>query len=126
MINIPDTYLIIVALGIWCGLSLWLNWKLWWSQRRYRREADRNRRGASVVGGLIAEQFAPFTEAFTELGWDPQEFKFLGRPVDGVQFQEDEIIIVEFKTGNSPLSQKQRHIKELVEGGKVSFKEVRF
>ena len=75
---------------------------------------------------MIAEQFAPFTKAFEKLGWDLQEFKFLGRPVDGVQFEEDEIIIVEFKTGNSPLSQKQRRIKELVERGKVSFKEVRF
>ena len=46
--------------------------------------------------------------------------------MDGVQFEEDEVIIVEFKTGKSTLSQKQRRIKELVERGKVRFQEVRF
>ena len=124
--DIPEVYLIISGLAILSILSLGLNWRLWWSGRRDRRDADRNRRGDRVVGGLIAEQFAPFTQTFEKLGWDPQEFKFLGRPVDGVQFQEDEIIIVEFKTGNSQMSGKQKHIKELVEQRKVRFEEIRF
>ena len=124
--DIPEVYLIISGLAILSILSLWLNWRLWWSGRRDRRDADRSRRGDRVVGGLISEQFAPFTKAFEKLGWDPQEFKFLGRPVDGVQFQEDEIIIVEFKTGNSQMSDKQKHIKELVEQRKVRFEEIRF
>ena len=76
--------------------------------------------------GLIAEQFAPFTKKFDELDWDPQEFKFLGRPVDGVQFQDDEVIIVEFKTGSSQLTQRQRAIKKLIDEGKVRFEEIRF
>jgi len=75
---------------------------------------------------LISEQFAPFTEKFKKLGWDPQEFKFLGRPVDGIQFQEDEIVIVEFKTGRSQLSDTQQRVKRLVEQGKVRFEEIRF
>ena len=124
--DIPEVYLIISGLAILSILSLWLNWRLWWSGRQDRRDADRSRRGDRVVGGLISEQFAPFTKTFEKLGWDPQEFKFLGRPVDGVQFQEDEIIIVEFKTGNSQMSGKQKHIKELVEQRKVRFEEIRF
>ena len=124
--DIPEVYLIISGLAILSILSLWLNWRLWWSGRRDRRDADHNRRGDRVVKGLIAEQFAPFTQTFKKLGWNPQEFKFLGRPVDGVQFQEDEIIIVEFKTGNSQMSDKQKHIKELVEQRKVRFEEMRF
>ena len=126
MIDIPEVYLIIFGLAVFSIISLCLNLRLWWTGRSKDREADSRVRGASVTRGLIAEQFAPFTKAFEKLGWDLQEFKFLGRPVDGVQFEEDEIIIVEFKTGNAPLSQKQRRIKELVERGKVSFKEVRF
>ena len=124
--DILEVYLIISGLAILSILSLWLNWRLWWSGRRDRRDADRSRRGDRVVGGLISEQFAPSTKTFEKLGWDPQEFKFLGRPVDGVQFQEDEIIIVEFKTGNSQMSDKQKHIKELVEQRKVRFEEIRF
>ena len=76
--------------------------------------------------GLMAEQFAPFTDTFQNFGWDIQEFKFLGRPVDGIQFEEDEIIIVEFKTGDSNMSQKQRRIKALIDEGKVRFQEIRF
>ena len=125
MINIPEVY-IIVGLAILSALSLWLNLRLWWSGRRYKREADSSRRGDRVVRGLISEQFAPFTEKFKKLGWDPQEFKFLGRPVDGVQFQEDEIVIVEFKTGRSQLSDTQQRVKRLVEQGKVRFEEIRF
>ena len=124
--DIPEVYLIISGLAILSILSLWLNWRLWWSGRRDRRDANRSRRGDRVVGGLISEQIAPSTKTFEKLGWDPQEFKFLGRPVDGVQFQEDEIIIVEFKTGNSQMSDKQKHIKELVEQRKVRFEEIRF
>ena len=75
---------------------------------------------------MIAEHFAPFTDSFRRLGWNIQEFKFLGRPIDGIQFEEDEIIIVEFKTGDSNMSQKQRRIKTLVEEGKVRFQEIRF
>ena len=125
MINIPDVY-IIVGLPILSALSLWLNLRLWWSGRRYKREADRSLRGDRVVRGLISEQFAPFTETFKKLGWDPQEFKFLGRPVDGIQFQEDEIVIVEFKTGRSQLSDTQKRVKRLVEQCKVRFEEIRF
>ena len=124
MINIPDVY-IIIGLAILSALSLWLNSRLWWSGRRYKREADSSRRGDRVVRGLISEQFAPFTEKFKKLGWDPQEFKFLGRPVDRIQFQEDEIVIVEFKTGRSQLSDPQRRVKRLVEQGKVRFEEIR-
>jgi len=75
---------------------------------------------------LIAEQFAPFTKVFQKFGWNSQGFRFLGKPIDGVQFEEDEIVIVEFKTGNSKLSPKQARIRELVERGKVRFQEIRF
>ena len=74
----------------------------------------------------ITGQIAPFTKKFGELGWDLQEFKFLGRPVDGVQFQDDEVIIVEFKTGAAQLTPRQRNIKKLIAEGKVRFEEIRF
>ena len=119
-------YLIILGLTIVSLLSLWLNVRLWWTGRRKLRDAAGKLHGARVDRGLIAEQFAPFTKRFDQLGWDPQEFKFFGRPVDGVQFQEDEIVIVEFKTGGSQLTPRQKHIRQLVAEGKVSFKEVRF
>lgn len=115
----------LVAATLLC-LSLWANLRLWRSGNQRNREAASEIRGARIDRGLIAEQFAPFTRAFERLGWDPQEFRFLGKPIDGVQFEEDGIVIVEFKTGNSSLSRRQRHIKDLVDQGKVRFQEVRF
>ena len=125
----PDTfvmYAIIVGLSMLSSLSLWLNVRLWWTNRRELLYAASLLQGARVDRGLIAEQFAPFTRRFDDLGWDPQEFKFLGRPVDGVQFQDDEVIIVEFKTGDSQMTTRQRQIKRMVAEGKVRFEEIRF
>ena len=126
MPEIPVVHVITLALAIVLLWSLWLNVRLWWTGRRKLRDAASMLQGARVDRGLIAEQFAPFTKKFDELGWDPQEFKFLGRPVDGVQFQDDEVIIVEFKTGESQLTSRQRNIKKLIAEGKVRFEEIRF
>ena len=126
MPEIPAVHVITVVLAIVLLWSLWLNVRLWWTGRRKLRDAVGRLQGARVDRGLIAEQFAPFTKKFDELGWDLQEFKFLGRPVDGVQFQDDEVIIVEFKTGAAQLNPKQRNIKRLIAEGKVRFEEIRF
>ena len=126
MPEISLIYVIVLGLGALSSLSLWLNCKLWWTGRRKLRDATSMLHGARVNRGLIAEQFGPFTKKFDELGWDPQEFKFLGRPVDGVQFQDDEVIIVEIKTGAAQLNPKQRNIKRLIAEGKVRFEEIRF
>lgn len=68
--------------------------------------------------GKIGENMAPFFESWP---YDPNEFRFLGNPIDGVQFNDDGVVLVEIKTGKSQLSTRQREIKKLVELGKVSF-----
>ena len=42
-----------------------------------------------------------------------------------VQFEEDQVILMEFKTADSKLSSTQRRIRDLVRKGKVSFEEFR-
>jgi len=126
MLGIQISYLIIFGLSVFSLWSLWINIRQWWLGKRKDKETASRVQGAAVGRGLMAEQFAPFTETFRNLGWNIQEFKFLGRPVDGIQFEEDGIIIVEFKTGDSAMSQKQRNIKRLVDDGKVTFQEIRF
>lgn len=61
---------------------------------------------------------APF---FTEWPYDPNNFRFLGNPIDGISFNQDEVIFVEIKTGKSRLSNSQKLVKQLVKDGKVSF-----
>ena len=49
----------------------------------------------------------------------------MGQPIDYISFGDDEITFIEVKSGNSQLSQKQRHIRDLVKAKLVSWKEVR-
>ena len=84
---------------------------------KYERELF-HRKSSEVRLGHIGENLAPFTRCWP---WDPNNFRFLGNPVDGVQFNDDEIIFVEIKTGGARLSKSQKQFKQLVEAGKVSF-----
>lgn len=89
--------------------------------RELEREADQEasrRRSLSATYGNITEQFAPFMEDYP---YDPTGFRFLGSPVDGVQFQQDKVVLVEFKSNTSRLSADQARIKRLVEQGRVEF-----
>lgn len=76
------------------------------------------KKSSEVRLGKIGENMAPF---FTEWPYDPNSFRFLGNPIDGIQFTDDEIIFVEIKTGKARLSNSQKHIKKLVKEGKVKF-----
>jgi len=81
-------------------------------------------KSAYVKFGKTFEQYVPFTNNFTEE--ERNNFYFLGQPIDGIIFTDNEIQVIEIKTGNANLSPKQEKIKKLVQEGKVSFKEVRF
>ncbi|MCL5407272.1 MAG: endonuclease [Patescibacteria group bacterium] len=72
--------------------------------------------------GKMTEQFMPFLKNYPYL---PENFRFLGSPIDGVQFEDDKIIFVEFKTANANLTEKQKRIAELTWQKKVEFKEIR-
>jgi predicted Holliday junction resolvase-like endonuclease len=99
----------------------------------YKRRADGladrlaeekfRRRSLSTVYGQINEQWFPLMEAYP---YDSQFFRFLGSPVDGVQFEEDRIIICEFKTNTSSLSPVQKRIKQLIESKRVYWEEFNF
>ena len=76
----------------------------------------------STKYGKMTEQFMPFLETYP---YDKQNFRFIGSPIDGVQFEKDKIIFVEFKAGNHSLTILQKEIRDLVENGKVRFEEIR-
>ncbi len=83
-----------------------------------RDEEESRRRSLSTTYGRISEQFAPFMEDYPH---DPQSFRFLGSPIDGVQFTEDKVVLVEFKTNTSRLTPEQARVKRLVEQGRVEW-----
>ena len=81
------------------------------------------RQSLSTTYGRITEQWFPLMDAYP---YDPQNFRFLGSPLDGVQFEDDRIVFVEFKTNRSRLSDKQKKLKALIEDGYVYWEEIRF
>ena len=72
--------------------------------------------------GKMTENFMPFLEDYP---YDPHNFRFIGNPVDGVSFEEDRVVFVEFKTASSRLTPKQMQIRELIENRRVTFEEHR-
>ena len=87
-------------------------------------EDERTRqRSLSASYGRITEQWFPLMEGYP---YDSANFRFLGTPVDGVQFEEDRIVFVEFKSHRAELSAVQKRLKKLVQSGKVYWEEFHF
>jgi len=81
-------------------------------------KTSHRKRSLSVRYGKLTEQFFPLIR---EYPYNSTNFRFLGTPIDGIQFNEDSIVFVEFKLANSKLTPKQKRIKTLVENNKVRF-----
>ncbi len=86
-------------------------------QIKYNKELS-YRKSSEIRLGKIGENLAPFVKGWP---WDPNNFRFLGNPVDGIQFNRNGIIFVEIKTGKARLSKSQKYFRDLVKAGKVSF-----
>lgn len=81
-------------------------------------EAEFQKSSQAVKYGSLTEQFIPFIEQFP---FDPEKFRFLGEPIDGIVFEDDKIIFAEFKAASSQLNKKQRRIRELVKNKLVEW-----
>jgi predicted Holliday junction resolvase-like endonuclease len=87
-----------------------------------KQKVTSQKKSSEVRLGHIAETLAPFLDQFE---FDPETCTFMGRPIDYISFGDDKITFIEVKSGKSQLSAKQRHIRDLVNDKKVSWKEVR-
>lgn len=76
----------------------------------------------SVKYGQLTEQWIPFSDKFP---YNPQNFRFIGKPIDGLAFEDDKIVFVEFKTATSSLSEVQKKVRSLVENKKVEWFELK-
>lgn len=107
--------LILIALVI---LFFWL----WRKAASHNANLKFSKSSLSSKYGKMTEQFMPFLKDYP---YNPQNFRFLGSPIDGIQFEDDKVILIEFKTNSSQLSPKQRQIAEQVWSKKVDFEEHR-
>ena len=87
-----------------------------------KKKVASQKKSSEVRLGHIAETLAPFLDQFD---FDPETCVFLGKPIDYISFGDDEITLIEVKSGKSQLNSKQRHIRDQVKAKLVSWKEVR-
>ncbi|MCK4555214.1 MAG: endonuclease [Candidatus Aenigmarchaeota archaeon] len=76
----------------------------------------------STTYGKIFEQIVPFSKRFS---FEPKNFRFIGDPIDGLAFTDNEVVFCEIKLNKSTLSKRQKRIKELVQKKKVRWQEIR-
>lgn len=70
------------------------------------------------IGKLTSQQYHMFMKQYP---YNPDNFRYLGDPIDGIQFEEDKILFVWFKTRKTIRTPEQDHIKNLLENGNVSW-----
>ena len=80
------------------------------------------KKSSEVRLGQISENLAPFLKDFK---YNPKKAHFLGNPIDYIIFEENKIVFLEIKSGESKLSEGQRNIKKLIQDGKVEFDQMR-
>lgn len=90
-------------------------------KKRYNKLYSQ-KKSSEVRLGQIAEQFIPVLKDFEH---DPKKARFIGSPIDYIVFEEEEIVFIEYKTGNSQLNKNQERVKQLINEKKVRWKELR-
>ena len=113
------TLALVLSIAVALTWFIYLLWRRTLSELRAVRSSSQS---LSTRYGQMTEQFMPFVPNYP---WDPERFRFVGSPIDGIQFEDDKIIIVEFKASSSRLTTKQRRIRDQVKEGRVEFKEIR-
>lgn len=88
--------------------------------REELRSATASRAALASTHERVSAQWAPVLARYP---YDPRRFRFVGAPIDGVQFEEDRIVFVEFTSGE--LSPAQQQVRDLVRAGRVEWLEVR-
>ena len=93
------------------------------AERAKRKEIESSGRSRSTRYGNITEQFAPWMAKWP---FESREnFRFLGKPVDGVQFEDGAVYFVEIKAADSQLLKSQRKVRDAVLAGRVGWVEFR-
>jgi predicted Holliday junction resolvase-like endonuclease len=92
---------------------------------------DAVKRSMAVNLGKITEHLIPFSAQFKERGFNPQDARFIGSPIDLMLFHgaatekaEITIFFVEVKTGKSALNEVQRRVREAVKNLRVEWVEL--
>jgi predicted Holliday junction resolvase-like endonuclease len=91
-------------------------------QKEIHKDLKYDYKSMHIKHGKSFEQLFPFMNNYP---YESRNFRFIGDPIDGLSFEDGRIVFIEFKTGTSKLSERQKRIKELVENKKVEWKEIK-
>jgi predicted Holliday junction resolvase-like endonuclease len=86
------------------------------------RKVVSQKKSSEVRTGQIAEHFVPLLKDFK---YNRKQARFLATPIDFIIFEDDEIIFMEVKTGNSQLTATQRKVRDLIKEKKVKWEVLR-
>ncbi|MDO8646927.1 MAG: Holliday junction resolvase-like protein [Candidatus Diapherotrites archaeon] len=114
--------ILLAALILTLGVIAWLFWKEAGELKEELSRLQFEKSSQSVKYGKMSENWIPLSEQFP---YNPDSFRFLGNPIDGVAFEDDKIVFCEFKASKSQLSEKQKRIRQLVEEKKVEWFELK-
>ncbi len=109
---------VIVILVVVLGIVLFL----FFEARSRLAALSFSKASQSVKYGQLAEQWIPFSAKFP---YNSQNFRFIGKPIDGICFEDDKVVFVEFKTNKSSLNESQKKVRDLVERKRVEWLEFR-
>ena len=111
----------IIIIGILILICIVLVWVLLLTKEELS-DLKYAKQSQSVKYGQLTEQWLPFAKKYP---YNSQNFRFIGKPIDGLAFEDDKIVFVEFKTNKSSLSKVQRKARDLVREKKVEWLELR-
>ncbi len=105
-----------------------LRFEQWILEKEKEIREDAAARSQAVTMGKVTEHFIPY---LPEFGYNPQDARFIGNPIDFVVFDGlsegalRQVVFVEVKTGGSALSKRERWIRDVVQAGKVVWEQVK-
>ena len=122
----PYISLLLVILSILLLLALIIQ-KISFAKKIKLIRQDAIKRSKAVIGGLTVEQLAPYLPDFP---CNPGDVRFVGKPVDFVAFSGltekgriDEIVLIEVKTGESALNEREKEVRKAVQEGRVRYEQ---
>jgi predicted Holliday junction resolvase-like endonuclease len=118
-----------LGLGVVIGfLVAWAYAILWRVRYTAAVRGDAVLRSQAVTAGKVHEQLLPY---FPDFPYNPKDVRFLGSPTDLIVFdgladgEVKRVVFLEFKTGGSCLTARERSVRDAVQAGEVEWLEVR-
>jgi len=101
----------------------------WKEKQEQSIRQDAIQRSLAVTIGKVTEHFIPYMPDFS---YNPKDARFIGSPIDFIVFnglndgEVKNIVFIEFKTGDSVLSAREKWIRDAIQSGRVLWEELRY